>query len=99
MFVAAFLERGLVSNRELDSAIDAAVRAVEKALASEMQTADGESAAPRLEKLYADLLAMRDQSVVDSDKLRHMIRSVANWAPEDDVTLLSSLGAIARARR
>jgi hypothetical protein len=88
-----------VSDRDLGPAIDAAVRAVDKALAREMQTAGGESAAPHLEQLRADLLAMRDRGAVDPDLLRTVIRRVADWAPEDDVTLLGSLGAIARARR
>jgi hypothetical protein len=87
-----------VSDRELGSAIDAAVRAVDKALVSEMQTARGEPATHYLEQLRADLLAMGDRGVVDPDELRTMIRSVADWAPEDDVTLLASLGAIARLR-
>ncbi len=82
----------------LGPAIDAAVRAVDEALAGEMQTADGEQAAPHLERLRVRLLAMRDRGTVDPDELRHMIRSVTKWAPEDDVSLLASLGAIARAR-
>jgi hypothetical protein len=87
-----------VSGRDLGAAIDAAVRAVDKALAGDMQGADGEPAASHLERLRIRLVAMRDRGTVDGDELRHMIRSVANWAPEDDVSLLGSLGAIARAR-
>jgi hypothetical protein len=63
-----------------------------------MHTARGEPAAPQLEQLRAGLLAMANRGAVDSDELRRMIRSVADWAPEDDVTLLGSLGAIARLR-
>ena len=87
-----------MSERELGRAIDAAVRVVDIALESEMQTTTGEPAAAALERLRARLVRMRDQGVVDPDELRHMIRGVATWAPEDDVTLLGSLGAIARAR-
>ena len=83
---------------ELTRAIDDAVRAVDKALAAEMQTADGAPAAPHLERLRRDLLAMRERGGVDAAELRAMIRAVAGWAPEDDVSLLSALGAIARAR-
>lgn len=86
-----------MSDPKFGPAIDAALRAVDKALASEMQTARGEAASPHLEQLRSDLLAMRDRGAVDSDALRRMIRGVADWAPEDDVTLLASLGAIARA--
>jgi hypothetical protein len=87
-----------MSSRDIGPAIDAAVRAVDTALAGEMQTARGEPAAPHLEQLRAELLAMRDRGMVDPDVLRTVIRRVADWAPEEDVTLLGSLGAIARAR-
>jgi hypothetical protein len=87
-----------MTGRGLGAAIDAALRAVDKALANDMQTADGESAASQLERLRIRLAAMRDRGAVDADELRHMIRSVANWAPQEDVTLLGTLGAIARAR-
>jgi hypothetical protein len=79
-------------------AIDSAVRAIDNALANDMQGADGEPAASHLQRLRIRLLAMRDRGAVDADELRHMIRSVASWAPQDDVSLLGSLGAIARAR-
>ena len=88
-----------MSDRDLGAAIDAAVRAVDTALAKEMQGTDGEPAASHLERLRHRLVRMRDRGTVDPDELRHMIRSVASWAPEDDVTLLGSLGAIARAGR
>ena len=87
-----------MSERELGRAIDAAVRVVDIALQGEMQTLSGEPAASHLERLRIRLVAMREQGAVDADELRHMIRSVATWAPEDDLTLLGSLGAIARAR-
>jgi hypothetical protein len=87
-----------VADRGLDAAIDAAMRAVERALAKNMEAADGTPARPRLERLRGELLVMRHRGTVDSDKLRHLIRSVANWAPEDEVSLLASLGAVARAR-
>jgi hypothetical protein len=87
-----------VSGRDLGAAIDAAVGAVDRAMAKEMQTANGEPAASHLERLRIRLVAMRERGAADADELRHMIRSVASWAPEDDVTLLGSLGAIARAR-
>jgi hypothetical protein len=87
-----------VSERDLGAALAAAVRTVERALAKKMQTAGGEPAAPHLERLRAELLVMQHRGVVDPDKLRHMIRGVATWAPEDDLSLLASLGGIARAR-
>ena len=87
-----------MSERDLGAAIDAAVRAVDSAMAKEMQTANGEPAASHLERLRIRLVAMRERGAADADELRHMIRSVASWAPKDDVTLLGSLGVIARAR-
>jgi hypothetical protein len=87
-----------VSQGELGAAIDVAMHAVDRALDNDMQTSGGDPAAPHLERLRIRLVAMRDRGSVDPDELRHMIRSVAKWAPEDDVTLLAALGAIARAR-
>ena len=81
----------------LRTAIDAAVRAVDKAIANEMRAADGAPAAPRLERLRGDLLAMRARGAASAPELRAMIRDVAGWAPEDDVSLLGALGGIARA--
>jgi len=78
-------------------AIDGAVRAADKALAGDMQTLDGRPAAPSLERLREGLLAMRARGSVGADELRTMIRDVAGWAPEEDVSLLSALGVVARA--
>jgi hypothetical protein len=83
---------------DLANAIDAAVRAASNALANEMQTLDGRPAAPHLERLRDELLAMRARGAVGADELRTMIRDVASWAPEDDVSLLSALGVVARVR-
>jgi hypothetical protein len=79
------------------AALDAALRAADAALAGGMRTASGASASPQLEQLRAGLLAMRGRGSVDAGELRTMIRAVAEWAPEQDVTLLSALGAVARA--
>lgn len=86
----------------LTAAFDLALRQVERARASGMRTMTGEPAAPRLERLHAELVAQRDaaqrQGAVDPDWIRAAIRAVAVWAPESDLTLLTSLGAIARHR-
>jgi hypothetical protein len=82
---------------DVTHAIDAAVRAADKAMAGDMQTLDGRPAAQHLERLKQDLLAMRERGAVGAEELRTMIRDVASWAPEDDVSLLSALGVIARA--
>ncbi len=82
----------------LASAIDSALRAVGRALEKEMRTANDEPAAPHLEELHRRLVAIRARNAVDADELRTIIRDVAKWAPEDDVTLLGALGVIAQAR-
>jgi hypothetical protein len=82
---------------DLDGAIDAALGTIDRALAKEMRTIDGDSAASQLERLRDELRAVRARGEVSTDELREMIRAVAKWAPEDDVSLLSSLGMIARA--
>ena len=83
---------------DLGGAIDAALGTIDRALAKEMRTIDGDSAASQLERLRDELRAVRARGEVTSDELRAMIRAVARWAPEDDVSLLSSLGMIVRAR-
>jgi hypothetical protein len=83
---------------DLDDVIDAALGTIDRALAKEMRTIDGESAASQLERLRDELHAVRARGEVTTDELRAMIRAVAKWAPEDDVSLLSSLGMIVRAR-
>jgi hypothetical protein len=88
-----------VSDRnDLDSAIDVALGVVNRALANEMRTIDGGSAGSQLEQLRDELRAVRARGAISADELRTIIRGVAKWAPEDDVSLLSSLGVIARAR-
>jgi hypothetical protein len=83
---------------DLDAAVDVALGAIERALANEMRTIDGGSAASQLEQLRTELRAVRDRGAITAEELRTMIRTVAKWAPEDDVSLLGSLGVIARAR-
>ena len=69
-----------------------------------MTTVDGDSAAPQLAHLRAELesarLATLESGVPpESTWLQQTIRWVTDWAPESDITLLASLGAIARAAR
>lgn len=84
------------------AAFDHAIGQVDRALASGMRSVHGDDAAPRLARLRAELVAERDggrsRSGVDQEWIRDVIRRVAEWAPEQDVTLLGSLGALARLR-
>jgi hypothetical protein len=86
----------------LAAAFEHAIRQVDRALGNGMRDVDGDAAAPRLEHLRAELVAQRDgsraQGAVDKEWIRGIIRDVAAWAPEEDVTLLGALGALARLR-
>jgi len=86
----------------LAGAFDRALRVVESARGRGMRTLSGEPAARHLERLRADLVAQRDVALargrVDAEWARGVIRWVADWAPETDVTLLGALGALVRRR-
>jgi hypothetical protein len=84
------------------AAFDHAVRQVDRALREGMRTLRGADAALQLEALRAQLVAERAASVargaVDAGWIGETVRAVAAWTPEDDLTLLGALGAIARLR-
>ena len=86
----------------LPAAFDHAIGQVDRALAAGMRTLSGEDAASRLKQLRADLAAQRAAACrrghVDPEWIRGTVRSVAEWAPQTDVTLLAALGALARLR-
>lgn len=88
---------------DLADAFDRALRQVERALASDLRTASGESAVPELEQLREDLLSAREAALargaVDAAWVRRTVRGVAGWTPEAELPLLAALGAIARAGR
>jgi hypothetical protein len=90
----------MINEKSLEAAIENALGAIDRARASGMRTSSGESADAKLDRLRADLVleaaALREAGSVNADRIRAMIRSVADWAPESDVSLLSALGAIAR---
>jgi hypothetical protein len=84
----------------LAAAIAHAISAVDRAQASGMQTSTGDSAHEELDRLRADLNLeadeLREGRTINADRVRAMIRRVAKWAPESDISLLAALGAIAR---
>jgi len=86
---------------DLESAIDKALTQVRRALASGMETMDGSSARPQLETLERELAAQKafvsKRGSVDREWLQTTIRWVIEWVPDDELTLVASLGAIARA--
>lgn len=83
-------------------AFDHALHQVERARREGMRTLRGTDGAPLLAELRARLVAERDASVargsVDAAWIGETVRAVAAWAPEDDLTLLGALGALARLR-
>lgn len=86
----------------LAAVFDAALRQVDRALATGLTAADGRPAAERLTTLRASLAAEREAAVargaVDAAWVRETVRDVAAWTPEGELALLAALGAIARAR-
>lgn len=84
-------------------AIDRAIVLVRRARQAALVRHDGQPADVELESLASDLARARgDASAtgrVDPAWMRDTIRGAASWLPESDITLLASLGAIARANR
>lgn len=87
----------------LETAFERALAVVDRSVAAGLRAADGEPAAPHLERLRARLIAERDLAIargsIDPVWVRSVVRWVAEWAPESDIALLAALGAIARAKR
>jgi hypothetical protein len=91
----------LAKNQELEVAFEAALRHVERSLATGMKTTDGDSAKPQLEKLERELKLQRDQArnrgTVDRDWFQQTVRWVTDWVPDTEITLIAALGRIVRA--
>jgi hypothetical protein len=86
---------------DLEGAIDKALTQVRRAIASGMETSEGGSARSRLEQLERELTAQRayalEHGSVDRKSLQSTIRGVVEWVPDDELTLVAALGAVARA--
>jgi hypothetical protein len=86
---------------ELENAFDAAVAQVERLLRSGIKTVDGASARPELEELAKELKRERANAVarraVDREWLQRTVRSVVEWLPDTELTLVAALGGIVRA--
>ena len=95
---------GALPPADLDAAFERAIRAVDRARTRGMTTIAGESAAPQLAHLRAELesarlTALESGAPPDTTWLQQTIRWVSDWAPEADIALIAALGAIARAGR
>lgn len=92
---------GMPVHTDLDSAFAAALEQVARAQETGLRTADGEPAADQLEQLRTELETERavaaGRGTADPKWVRRVVRWVAEWTPETDLTLLAALGAIARA--
>lgn len=85
----------------LESAFDKALTQVQRCIRSGMISSSGASARTRLEKLGEELREERARALksgsVDQEWLRATVRWVAEWVPDDELTLVAALGQIARA--
>lgn len=92
----------MTTDSDVMNALDAALRSVERAIAAELRTRTGEPARPELEQLRVEIVtarqaAMRPGGTVDRAWIARAVRSVADWAPDDEVQLIAALGRVARA--
>jgi len=85
---------------DIETAFDAARHQVRRAVAAGLVNLKGESAREQLEQLEFRLQTERAKAIqrgsVDLDWVQKTIRWTVEWAPESDITILASLGRIAR---
>jgi hypothetical protein len=90
----------LAKAQDLEVAFNAALTHVERSLAADLKTVDGDSARPKLEKLERELRIQREQAVergaVDREWFQQTVRWVTEWVPDTEITLIAALGRIVR---
>lgn len=86
---------------DLTKAFDSALTHVERLIRADMKMADGNSARVQLEELEQQLKRERakalERKAVDREWFQKTVRWVVEWVPDDELTLVAALGAIARA--
>ncbi|MDP9278805.1 MAG: hypothetical protein M3P00_05230 [Gemmatimonadota bacterium] len=86
---------------QLQLAFDLALARVGRLLANDMKTVKGVSARPQLEKLEKELKHERalalQRGIVDREWFEKTVRSVVEWIPDKELTLIAVLGGIVRA--
>jgi hypothetical protein len=91
----------LSRTQELEVAFNAALTHVERSLAAGLETMDGSSAKPQLERLERELRVQRDLALehgsVDRDWFQRTVRWVTEWVPDTEISLIAALGRIVRA--
>ncbi|MDQ6870950.1 MAG: hypothetical protein M3037_02935 [Gemmatimonadota bacterium] len=90
-----------MKSKDLEVAFNAALAHVERSLATGLQTINGDSARPQLERLERELRLQRDQALsrgrVDREWFQQTVRWVTEWVPDTEITLIAALGRIVRA--
>ena len=85
---------------DIETAFDAALDQVQRAIADGMMTLNGASAREQLEQFAFRLQTERAQAIqrgsVDSDWVQKTIRWTVEWTPESDISIIAALGRIAR---
>jgi hypothetical protein len=86
---------------ELERAFDTALAQVTRLLRADISTVKGDSARPQLERLEHELRRERASSVergtVDREWFQKTVRWLVEWVPDNELTLVASLGGILRA--
>jgi hypothetical protein len=86
---------------EMEQAFDAALAQVGRLLHGGMKTVAGASARPQLEALETELKRERANAIqrraVDREWFQKTVRSVVEWLPDNELTLVAALGGIVRA--
>ena len=82
------------------SAFDGAITAVRRLEAEDLRTSSGASARSQLARLRGDLEARRGEiaagAALDREWAGRVVRSVAEWIPEQELPLIARLGQIVR---
>jgi hypothetical protein len=91
----------MAGQSELEKAFDAALAQVGRLLHAGTKTAEGASARPQLEALEKELKRERANALarrgVDREWFQKTVRSVVEWLPDNELTLVAALGGIVRA--
>lgn len=90
----------MASNADLETAFDAAIEQVQRAISAGLTADDGRPVTDKLGQLEFRLRTERANAIerhaVDREWVQKTIRWVVDWVPESDLTILAALGRIAR---
>lgn len=92
----------MANKSELYEAFEAAIAATRGERSARMTCSDGSSAEMNLDQLEKELIAERDRTMergtIDKEWFQRTIRWLVDWVPENELSLIAALGAIARAK-